>query len=115
MEFNFEIRSEISKIVLANNGEVAVPYFYDEDTNADVMDELEEDYLEDDDYNISEGNPNDNVEIEYVDWYDGLLKARVISVCNGKVLADVGDRIEYVSIDDIIISGLIFIYEAIAK
>ena len=108
-----EILSEIAKIV--GNGEVAVPYYYDEETNADVMKELEEDYLEDEDYEISEGNPNDNVEFEYVDWYDGLHTARLISVRGKDVLADVGDKIDRVNFADIVLTGLINIYEAIAE
>ena len=108
-----EILSEIAKIV--GDGEVAVPYYYDEETNADVMKELEEDYLEDEDYDISEGNPYDNVEFEYVDEYDCLHTARLISVRGKDVLADVGDKIDRVNFADIVLTGLINIYEAIAE
>ena len=111
-----EILSEIGKIVEANNGEVAVPYYYDDDyTDADVMFELEEDYLDDEDYEISEGSVDDNVEFEYVDYCNCLHTGKLISVCKTKVLAESESKIDLISLDDIILTGLINVYEAIAE
>lgn len=111
-----EILSEIGKIVEANNGEVAVTYYYDYDeTNPDVMSELEEDYLEDEDYDIREGYVSDNVEFDVVDYYNELHTAKLISVCKSRVLAEYEGKIEIVSLDDVILNGLINIYEAIAE
>lgn len=110
-----EILSEIGKIVEANNGEVAVPYYYDDDyTDADVMFELEEDYLNDENYKISEGSVYDNVEFEYVDYCNYLHTGKLISVCKTEVLAEIDDKIDTISLDDVILTGLINIYEALA-
>lgn len=109
-----EILSEIGKIVEANNGEVAVPYYYDDDyTDADVMLELEEDYLDNEDYKISEGSIYDNVEFEYVNYCNHLHTGTLISVCKTDVLAEIGDTIDRIPLDDVILTGLINIYEAI--
>jgi hypothetical protein len=111
-----EIISEIGKIVDVNNGEVAVPYYYDYDeTNPDVISELEEDYLDYEDYKISEGCVSKNVEFDVADYYDELHTAKLISVCKGRVLAEYKDKIVFVSLDDVILNGLINIYEAIAE
>jgi hypothetical protein len=110
-----EILSEIGKVVDKNNGEVAVPYYYDYDeTNPDVMSELEEDYLDDEDYDIREGYVSDNVEFDVVDYYNELHTAKLISVCKGRVLAEYEGKIDTISLDDVILTGLINIYEAIA-
>ena len=110
-----EILSEIGKIVEANNGEVAVPYYYDDDyTDADVMFELEEDYRDDENYKISEGSVYDNVEFEYVDYCNYLHTGKLISVRKTEVLAEIDEKIDTISLDDVILTGLIDIYEALA-
>ena len=79
------------------------------------MFELEEDYLDDENYKISEGSVYDNVEFEYVDYCNHLHTGKLISVRKTEVLAEIDEKIDTISLNDVILTGLIDIYEALAE
>lgn len=107
-DLRMEIIDEIRKIILANNMEVHIPYFYDE-IDSDVESLIE------DGYNVQQGSCWDNLSVEIKnDYSNTIYLVSVYLEKNGNVMAVTNENnIIYVS--DIDLCSLSRIYEKLAK